>query len=80
MADPTFYADGYTPNPLDPPYKVLQKILGATTSGTTPTGNFSGVGNPNGVVTASTGATYLDTSTMIRWNKYSGVNTNTGWG
>ena len=41
-------------------------------------GGLSGVGSPEGVVTASPGTTYLDTSTNGFWVKNTG-NGNTGW-
>lgn len=43
---------------------------------------FIGTGNPNGVVTASPPATYLNRAGgagTTFWVKESGVNTNTGW-
>jgi len=43
---------------------------------------FSGAGGPNGAVTASPGAIYLNTSGgagTTLYVKESGVNTNTGW-
>ena len=42
-------------------------------------GPFSGVGSPEGVVSASVGAQYLDTQSGILWIKQSGDGTNTGW-
>lgn len=43
---------------------------------------FFGGGNPNGVITASPGALYLNRgggAATTLWVKESGVNTNTGW-
>jgi hypothetical protein len=43
---------------------------------------YFGIGDPNGVVTASVPALYYDltiTSDPIQWIKTSGTDTNTGW-
>lgn len=84
MADPTFYADGNTPNLLDPPYKVLQKILGATIdggggggggSGFAPgTGQYQGNGPPPNANTAgaANSAHYLDNLTGYNWQLVNG--------
>jgi len=42
-------------------------------------GGLAGVGDPEGVVTASPGTTYLDTSDNSFWVKRTGVATDTGW-
>ena len=42
-------------------------------------GGSAGVGSPEGVVTASPGAVYIDTSTNSLWVKRTGTHTNTGW-
>lgn len=42
-------------------------------------GNLSGEGSPEGVVTASPGATYVDTLNRVLYFKVEGTNTNTGW-
>lgn len=82
MSDPAFYSDGYTPRRMAPALVVLQKILGATIDlsggGGSGSGTFSGAGSPQGSVTASPGATYLDTSTGNFWSKQTGAG-NSGW-
>ena len=48
--------------------------------GLDPEWDFTGSGDPNGVVTASPYQTYLEiAATPIPWVKASGVLTNTGW-
>jgi len=42
-------------------------------------GNLYGHGSPEGVVTASRGATYVDVDAPALYFKASGDNTNTGW-
>lgn len=61
--------------------KQLQTILLAViaNSGNANGEHFTGSGSPEGVVTASTGALYLDTTNLQIYHKFSGVNTNTGW-
>ena len=85
MAEPTFLGDGNTPRRSDALWAIEQKILGAIRGGGgggggggAGTGTFSGVGSPEGVVTASPGATYLDTSTNGFWVKNNGSGS-TGW-
>lgn len=51
-------------------------LQGAATPGP---GIYSGVGSPEGVVTASVGSLYTDTFANNLWKKLSGVG-NTGWG
>lgn len=46
--------------------------------GSSSTGGFAGVGSPEGVVTASPGAPYIDTSSGSFWIKKTGTG-NTGW-
>lgn len=55
-------------------YRVRQ-LEGSVGSGT---GNSAGTGSPEGVVTRSPGAFYLDTSTENLWYKLTGSG-NTGW-
>jgi len=84
---PTWLAEGNTPYRDDPQGIVEAKILGATIDGAAGSvtsyaagGNFSGSGNPEGVVTASPGAVYIDTDAPgTLYFKRSGVATNTGW-
>lgn len=86
---PTFYPSHHTPSPQDTEYVILQKILGTLEDietggggGSSLTGNFSGLGSPEGVVTASEGASYLDLTdpnNPNEWKKTSGISTNTGW-
>lgn len=54
---------------------ATQAELDAHTHGTLP---LSGSGEPNGVVTATVGRTYEDTSTGYQWSKITGTG-NTGW-
>lgn len=74
------YSLGLAPLQSDPQrvieVKILRAINAATCSGGT--GGNSGTGSPEGVVTASPGATYLDTSSNSLWAKNSGTG-NTGW-
>ena len=87
MANPSFYLDGNTPRSTDPVHRIEMKILGAildTAPGSGATdyatgGNFSGAGSPEGVVVASPGATYIDTTNGFFWMKKTGTGTNTGW-
>lgn len=86
---PTFYAEGSVPYRDDPRRVIEMKILGATIDFGTITGtvvdyatggNFSGSGSPEGAVSASPGATYVDTDAPTQfYYKASGVGTNTGW-
>lgn len=87
---PDFFAEGNTPRHKDSIWRVTQKILGALVgsgggggSGASATyalgGNFSGSGSPEGVVTASPGAVYLDTDAPgTQYFKRTGTG-NTGW-
>jgi len=56
---------------------LLDQILGNT--GNASGAHFFGSGSPEGVVTASVGATYLDVTNLNEYDKYSGMDTNTGW-
>ena len=83
MASPVFLGDGSTPRRGDAIWAIEQKILGALIDGGTgggggTGGTFSGVGSPEGVVTANPGSVYTDTSTGGFWNKLTGSG-NTGW-
>lgn len=79
---PTFFGDGYDPRRSDTQWVILQKILGALTSGLggggSGTTGLSGSGSPEGVVTAAVGTTYVRTDTGGFWYKTSGSG-NTGW-
>ena len=60
----------------------LQTILLSviqSNSGNADGSHFTGAGSPEGVVTASPGAIYLDTTNLQIYHKFSGVATNTGW-
>lgn len=82
MGQPNFYSDGNTPKINDTSLIVEQKILGALRdleSGLVPpTSGLNGSGSPEGVVTASPGASYLDTTNHQVYWKNSGTG-NTGW-
>lgn len=53
---------------------------GATgATGAAGSGVLTGAGSPEGVITASPGAFYMDTTSAIAYEKKSGVGTNTGW-
>lgn len=86
MAVP-FFSENTTPRIKDTQRRIEMKILGAISdidiSGGAVDyatgGNFSGSGSPEGVVTASPGATYVDTATGNFWTKKTGTATNTGW-
>jgi hypothetical protein len=81
---PTYYPEGSKPLPSDTIDRTLQKIAGATYALNTGSGvprNYSGNGNPNGVVTAIAGSLYMDVSNPLNpvlWMKGSGTG-NTGW-
>lgn len=82
-----FFTEGTTPRIKDSVRRIEMKILGAIAdidiSGGAVDyatgGNFSGSGSPEGAVTASIGAVYIDTATGSFWQKRSGTATNTGW-
>lgn len=79
MAEPIFLGDGNTPRRSDALWAIEQKILGAIRGGGGGGGGgLSGVGSPEGVVTANDGTTYLDTSNNFFWAKGPGT-TSTGW-
>lgn len=82
---PSFFYEGDTPRIKDSLWRITQKILGGIqggvgSSGSYATGgNFSGSGSPEGVVTASPGAFYVDTDAPgTSYFKASGTG-NTGW-
>jgi hypothetical protein len=66
----------YAPDPkgLFTPSRGFDCTCGTGTG----TGGLAGIGSPEGVVTASPGTTYLDTSTNGFWVKNNGTG-NTGW-
>lgn len=81
---PAYFPEGNIPQPQDYSERSLQKIndLLYNGGGGVPNplvGNFSGHGDPNGVVTASVGANYLNLDSGSWTPKVSGINTNTGW-
>ena len=78
MANPTFFGDGHTPRITDTRWAILQKILGATIDGGGGGGGSysSGAGSPNGVVSATLGSRYRDTSTGTFYTNIDGA---TGW-
>ncbi len=57
---------------------LLNQIANSLAGGTGTTSGFAGVGSPEGVVTAPTGSTYVDTGNNAFYVKVSGVG-NTGW-
>lgn len=68
----------YVPDPRPVPYTYYPSTeLGGAGSGT---GNLSGTGSPEGVVSAEEGILYVDTSTTppSLWAKKTGSG-NTGW-
>jgi len=73
------YLYGTSPCPTNPIRILEVKILNALNGGAggTGSGGLSGVGSPEGVVTANPGTTYLDDSGGF-WAKFSGTG-NTGW-
>lgn len=48
MASPTFFPDGHTPNPTDPRWFILQRILGALIDGGGGGGGSGGVSSGAG--------------------------------
>lgn len=58
--------------------KILQELNGGVGGVYTSGGNFSGVGSPEGVVTANKGAIYIDTAAPALYMKTTD-GTNTGW-
>jgi len=82
MASPTFLGDGNTPRRSDALWAIEQKILGALRDATGFVSgggaSLAGVGSPEGVVTATPGTIYTDTSGHTLWSKETGVG-NTGW-
>lgn len=89
MPYPSFYPEGSKPLAGDTIQKTMQKIDGALYalsigSGGGAIGNlkaYSGAGNPNGVVTATTvPAVYFQTDAgNTMWSKTANAGTNTGW-
>lgn len=79
MPSPEFLG-GSTPNRSDAIWAIEQKILGAIKDGggSGGSGGLAGTGSPEGVVTASPGATYYDTSSGAFYAKETGTG-NTGW-
>lgn len=82
---PSFYPENNTSKPSDNELRSLHKIVdlgggGAGSSGTYATGgNYSGNGNPNGVVTADSGAFYVDKDAPGTSYFKTTDGTNTGW-
>lgn len=75
---PSFLGDGNTPRRSDALWAIEQKILGALGGGAGGGGGLTGVGSPEGAVTANDGTTYLDTSNNFFYAKGTGT-PNTGW-
>lgn len=77
-----YFSSGTVPLRVNPERVLTSKILTALNNqpsgGGSGTGTFSGTGSPQGVVTASPGATYVDTSNGNFWTKLSGTG-NSGW-
>ncbi len=81
-ASPDFYTDGHTPRRTDTELVVAQKIRGCLIDGGGGGGGggtgLAGSGEPEGVVTAPAGSTYLDTDTNMFYVKATGSG-DTGW-
>lgn len=79
---PTFFPEKHTPQNYDSQERILQKILGTLIDiDTAGVGGLAGTGSPEGVVTASPGKFYVDTTdpdNLIVWIKATGTG-NTGW-
>lgn len=73
---PNFYPENNVVLAGDNELRTLHKI--ASGSGGSGTTGLSGVGSPEGVVTAAVGTTYVRTDTNGLWYKTSGSG-NTGW-
>lgn len=71
------YSSGTTPLATDPARVIEVKILRSLTSSSLG-GGLSGVGSPEGVVSANAGQTYFDTVAQTFWAKGTGTG-NTGW-
>lgn len=80
--EPYFFSEGSTPRRTDTKWKILQKILGAIRNNfVVSTGNSSGIGSPEGVVTANVSSIYFDITdpnNPIQYVKSTGSG-NTGW-
>lgn len=74
----TFFPEGTAALPTDSEQRSLIKLVDLVGSGAGGGGGLSGSGSPEGVVTASPGRTYYDTSSSGFWVKHSGAG-NTGW-
>lgn len=77
------FSSGTTPLACNPEAVITEKILiklnaGGGTGGGGSGSGLSGVGSPQGVVTASPGTTYLQTDTGSFWAKQTGTDAN-GW-
>lgn len=75
----------YAPNPRpDPPYTWVPSrnydctCAASSGGGGSGSGGLAGSGSPEGVITASPGQVYTDTSTGGFWNKVTGSGA-TGW-
>lgn len=77
---PAYFDEGNQAAAGDNEMRSLQKIVSSLNSagGSSITGQYSGVGPPEGVVTAPVGSHYLDTLNLQGYDKYSGSG-NTGW-
>ncbi len=76
---PAYFPEGNLAAAGDNEQRSLQKINSSlNAAGTSVTGQYSGIGSPEGVVTAPVGSRYLDTSNLQAYDKYSGSG-NTGW-
>lgn len=78
---PTFFSEGHDSRRADTLWKIEQKILGALNDGAGGGTSSSGIGSPEGVVTANVGSFYIDLTSLSApgvWVKTSGTG-NTGW-
>jgi hypothetical protein len=80
-----YFASGTVGQTTNTTRQIEQKFLtalnaggGSGGGGGAGTGTFSGTGSPQNVVTASPGATYLDTSGGHFWAKQTGTGSS-GW-
>lgn len=77
-----FYPEQTQALPFDSEQRSLVKLVALLAGGIGPAPGlaalYSGVGSPEGVVTAATGSLYTQTDNGQLWNKVSGAG-NTGW-